>query len=46
MAKQYRHPETGEFISYEEWRELQFEEFDDWEDFEDWDSFGEEEYEG
>lgn len=43
----YRDPDTGRFISYETWVELQketMEEFDDWE-YLDWDwDFGEEEY--
>jgi hypothetical protein len=45
----YRHPDTGKFISREEWLELQNDErgdVDDWDDFEDFDSFDEEEYMG
>ena len=40
----YRHPETGEIISYEEWLryyESAFEDFDDWDDFSDFDNFDE-----
>lgn len=40
----YRHPDTGEIISYEEWKNLYesiFEDFDDWDDFQDFDNFDE-----
>jgi len=43
----HRHPETGQWISHEEWLKLQKQEmpehpdFDDWDDFEDFDQFDE-----
>jgi hypothetical protein len=43
----YRDPETGRFITREQWESLQeevYSEFDDWEDFEDFEHFDEEEY--
>lgn len=45
----YRDPETGKFISREEYLALQADErgdFDDWDDFEDFDQLDEEDYEG
>ena len=44
----YRDPDTGKFISREEWLELQDDrpDFDDWDDFDDFDFWEEEEYEG
>jgi len=46
---QYRHPDTGVFITREEWLELQADErgdVDDWDDFEDFREFDEVEYGG
>jgi hypothetical protein len=47
----HRHPDTGRWISHEEWLRLQEEQeereaYDDWDDFDDFDEFDEEEYEG
>jgi len=47
MAIRYKHPDTGKFISREEYLELQADErgdVDDWDDFEDFREFDEEEY--
>jgi hypothetical protein len=49
MATRYRDPDTGKFISREEYLELQADErgdVDDWDDFEDFREFDEEEYMG
>lgn len=43
----YRDPDTGKFISRDEWLELQADErggVGDWDDFEDFQEFDEEEY--
>jgi hypothetical protein len=45
----YRHPDTGQFISREEYLALEAGErgdVDDWDDFEDFQEFDEEEYMG
>lgn len=43
----YRNPDTGAFITEEEWLALQQQDdFDDWEDFDDFREFDEEEYLG
>lgn len=45
----YRNPDTGKYISREEYLALQADErgdVDDWDDFEDFDTLNEEDYEG
>lgn len=50
MAIRYRDPDTGQFVTYDEWLQKQepdySDEFDDWDDFADFDRFDEGEYEG
>jgi len=47
----HRHPDTGRWISHEEWlrikeqKEQERADYDDWDDFDDFDSFDEQEYE-
>lgn len=43
----YRDPDTGRFITYSRWRELErelVEDFDDWEDLDAFAELGEDEY--